>query len=208
MSFSNPASGAKDAAARYVQSLLEVLGDRDPIEVLSGLDLSLDRSTSGLTLTQLAQPEKSGKWSVTDVVQHLADSELVTSYRIRMILASDTPDIQGYDQDAWAQRLRYAQSSLADALTQIRVLRTRNLELLRRLQPDEWERTGTHSERGRESIRHITKLQAAHDLVHLRQIARIKSVILSEERALKGAARQTSKATAWDAAASSPPTEA
>lgn len=178
--FSNPGSGAKDAAARYVQSLLDVLGDRDPIEVLSRLDVSLSEATAGLTSTRLRQPEKPGKWSVIEVVQHLADSELVTSYRLRLILASDTPDIQGYDQDAWARRLRYAEFSLGDALTQIRVLRGRTLELLRRLQPDEWERAGMHSERGRESIRHITKLQAAHDLVHLRQIARIKSVILSE----------------------------
>jgi len=174
--FSNP-SGARNAAARYLQSLLDVLGDRDPIEVQSLLAVSIERATAGLSLAQLRQPEKPGKWSVIEVVQHLADSEIVYGYRIRMILASDTPDIQAYDQDAWAQRLRYAEASLPDALTQIRVLRGRSLELLRGLQPDEWARAGMHSERGRESVRHITKLQAAHDLVHLRQIARIKSVI-------------------------------
>lgn len=208
MSFSNPASGAKGAAALYVQSLLDVLGDRDPIEVLSGLDVSLARATAGLTPTQLRQPEKPGKWSVIEVVQHLADSELVTSYRIRMILASDTPDIQGYDQDAWAHRLRYAESSLPDALAQIRVLRGRGLELLRGLQPDEWERAGMHSERGRESIRHITKLQAAHDLVHLRQIARITSAILSEAGAPNRAPGQAPKAPSSDGTASTPVTEA
>jgi DinB superfamily len=175
--FSNPASGARDASARYVRSLLEVLGDRDPIEVQSQLAVSIERATAGLSLAQLRQPEKPGKWSVIEVVQHLADSEIVTAYRIRMILAGDTPDIQAYDQDAWAQRLRYAQASLPDALTQIRVLRGRSLDLLDWLQPDEWERAGMHSERGRESVRHITTLQAGHDLVHLRQIMRIKSAI-------------------------------
>ena len=208
MSFSNPSSGAKDAAARYVQSLLDVLGDRDSIEVLSTLDVSLDRATAGLTPTQLRQPEKSGKWSVIEVVQHLADSELVTGYRIRMILASDTPDIQGYDQDAWAHRLRYAESSLLDALAQMRVLRGRTLELLRRLQPDEWERAGMHSERGLESVRHMTKLQAAHDLVHLRQITRIKSAILSEAGASNHAPGQTPRAPSSDGTASTPVTEA
>ena len=175
--FSNPASGAGDAAARYVRSLLDALGDRDPIEVQSQLADSIERATAGLSLAQLRQPERPGKWSVIEVVQHLADSEIVTGYRIRMILASDTPDIQAYDQDAWAQRLRYAEASLPGALAQIRVLRGRSLELLRGLRPDEWERAGMHSERGRESVRYITKLQAGHDLVHLRQIARIKSVI-------------------------------
>jgi hypothetical protein len=175
--FSNPASGAKDAAARYVQSLFDVLGDRDPIEVQSQLAVSIERAIAGLSLAQLRQPEKPGKWSVIEVVQHLADSEIVTGYRIRMILASDTPDIQAFDQDAWARRLRYAEAPLPEALAQIRVLRGRSLVLLRGLRPDEWERAGMHSERGRESVRHITKLQAGHDLVHLRQITRIKLAI-------------------------------
>ncbi len=175
--FSNPASGAGDAAARYVQSLLELLGDRDPIEVQGQLVASLERATAGLSLPQLRQQEKSGKWSVNEVVQHLADSEMVTGYRIRLILASDTPEIQAYDQDAWAHALRYAEASLPSALSQIRVLRGRSLELLRALQPGGWERAGMHTERGRESVRQIATLQAAHDLVHLRQIARIKSVI-------------------------------
>jgi hypothetical protein len=173
--FSNPAGGARDAAERYTQALLDVLGERDPIEVLTEQPGALERATAGLTADQLKQPEKPGKWSVVEVVQHLADSELVTGYRVRMILAGDTPEIQAYDQDAWAGRLRYADTSLPDALVQVRVLRGRWLELLRGLRPDEWERYGIHSERGRESVRHITKLQAGHDLVHLRQIARIKS---------------------------------
>jgi hypothetical protein len=175
--FSNPAGGAKDAAARYTQSLLDVLGDRDPVDVLSEQGVLLERATSDLTPAQLTKPEKPGKWSVNEVVQHLADSELVTGYRIRMILTNDTPEIQAYDQDAWARRLGYAGRTLPGALAQIRVLRARTLELLRDLESEEWNRAGMHTERGRESIRQIVKLQAGHDLVHLRQIARIKSAI-------------------------------
>jgi len=135
------------------------------------------RSLEGFDEESLSAHLIPGKWSAREVVQHLADSEIVYGYRIRMILASDTPNIEGYDQDAWAQRLRYSETSLPDALAQIRVLRGRSLHLLRGLRPEEWDRAGMHSERGRESIRHITKLLAAHDLVHLRQIERIKSVI-------------------------------
>ena len=175
--FSNPAGAAKEAAERYTRALLDLLGDRDPIAVQSELSASVERAVAGLTDAQLRQPEKPGKWSIIEVVQHLADSEIVYGYRIRMILASDTPNIEGYDQDAWAQRLRYIETALPDALAQIRVLRGRSLHLLRGLRPEEWERAGMHSERGRESVRHITKLLAAHDLVHLRQIERIKSVI-------------------------------
>ena len=178
--FSNPAGAAKDAAARYIQALLDILGDRDPIEVLGEQGVMLERATAGLTPAQLSEPEKPGKWSVNEVVQHLADSEMVTGYRIRMILAADTPEIQAYDQDAWARRLGYAERSLPGALAQIRVLRARSLELLRGLKAEDWERAGMHTERGRETIRQIVKLQAGHDLVHLRQIARIKAAIGAE----------------------------
>ncbi len=175
--FSNPAGAAKGAAQRYTQSLLELLGDRDPLVVQAELALSIEHAVARLTDAQVRQPEKPGKWSIIEVVQHLADSEIVYGYRIRLILASDNPVIEGYDQDAWAKRLRYAETSLPDALSQIRVMRARSLQLLRALRPDEWERAGMHNERGRETVRHITKLLAAHDLVHLRQIERIKSVI-------------------------------
>ena len=175
--FSNPAGGAKEAAAGYTRALLELLGDRDPLVVQSALPDALERAVAGLSDAQLRTPEKPGKWSVIEVVQHLADSEIVYGYRIRLILAGDTPAIEGYDQDAWARRLRYIDTPLVDALAQVRILRNRSLDLLRSLAPEEWERAGMHSERGRESVRHITKLLAAHDLVHLRQIARIKSAI-------------------------------
>ena len=138
---------------------------------------ALERAVAGLSDAQLRRPEKTGKWSIIEVVQHLADSEIVYGYRIRLILAAETPEIVGYDQDAWARRLRYVNTSLPDALAQVRILRSRGLDLLRSLTPEEWDRAGMHTERGRESVRHITRLLAAHDLVHLRQIERIKSAI-------------------------------
>jgi hypothetical protein len=174
---SNPAGAAAGAADSYTRALLDLLGDRDPIVVQGDLSSSVERAVAGMSDAALRQPEKPGKWSVIEVVQHLADSEIVYAYRLRMILASDTPPIPGYDQDAWATRLRYAETSLPDALAQIRILRGRTLHLLRGLRPEEWERAGIHAERGRESVRHLTKLMAGHDLVHLRQIARIRSVI-------------------------------
>jgi len=173
--FSKPAGGARTAADSYTRALLDLLGSRDPLAVQAELPVAIEQAVSGLSDAAVRRPERPGKWSVIQVIQHLADSELVSGYRIRMILAHDTPVIQGYDQDAWAERLRYADVPLSDALTQIRVLRTLNLRLLHALSPAEWERTGNHSERGPESIARFTKLIAGHDLVHRRQIDRIKS---------------------------------
>jgi hypothetical protein len=175
--FSNPAGAAREAAQAYTRALLDLLGDREPLAVQDELPRALERAVAGLSETLLRTPEKPGKWSVIDVVQHLADSEMVYGYRIRLILASDRPAIEGYDQDAWAGALRYRDAPLNDALDQIRVARGANLRLMRGLAPEQWERYGMHSERGPESVRHIASLLAAHDLVHRRQIQRIRAAI-------------------------------
>ena len=182
MTFSNPASNPAAAAAAYVRALLEVLGERDPLQVLAELDGWLDRRFSGVPEAALSRPEAPGKWSAADVVQHLADSELVLAFRMRMILTEDRPVIQGYDQDQWAATLRYPDVPLAEARAQLGALRTANLRVLRRLGPAEWERVGLHSERGPESLGHLIRLMGAHDLVHRRQIDRILNVTLSEAK--------------------------
>jgi DinB superfamily len=173
MTFSNPASNAAASAGAYVRALLEVLGQRDPLEVLEELDGWLDRRFAGLPEASLQRPEAPGKWSAADVVQHLADSELVLGFRMRMILTEDRPAIQGYDQDKWAGTLRYPEVPVAEARAQLRALRVANLRALRRLGPAEMQRVGMHSERGPESLGHLVKLMGAHDLVHRRQIDRV-----------------------------------
>ena len=125
-------------------------------------------------------PEAPGKWSIRDVVQHLADSELVGGFRLRLVLAQDRPQLTGYDQDLWADRLGYHNVNLHDALEQFTVLRRANLRLWERVGPAELMRAGLHSERGEESLEHLRKLYAAHDLLHLRQLERIRTTVLSQ----------------------------
>jgi hypothetical protein len=172
--FSNPTIDAKDAAREYVRALLEVLGDRKPLDVLPNLVDDIQRAIEGVDRAVLERPEAPGKWSIVQVVQHLADTELVIGFRYRMILAQDKPPIPGFDQNLWADRLRYDHVRIEDALEQLGAIRQANLRVLTRLQPEEWERVGLHSERGPETVRRISELEAAHDIVHLRQIDRIK----------------------------------
>ena len=176
-SFANPAGSAAAAAETYVRNLLALLGDREPLVELERTLEELPAAVAGLDAAALRRPEKPGKWSVLEVVQHLADSDLVWAYRVRRILADDRPPIRGYDQDLWAERLRYAEARLEDALDQFAAVRRANLRLLRSLGPEQWSRAGIHSERGEESVAHLTRLYAAHDLVHLRQIARIRAAL-------------------------------
>ncbi len=177
MSFSNPAAGAKNAASAYVTALLNLLGDRDPLAVQEKLIPSLEAAVKGLGAAALRQPEQPGKWSIMEVIMHLADTEMVTAFRLRMILAHDTPPIPAYDQDLWAKQLRYNDAQLEDALEQLRAVREANLRLLRSLSPEQWRRYGIHEERGEESIERLAKMIAGHDLAHLNQIERIKRAI-------------------------------
>jgi hypothetical protein len=177
MTFSNPAGNAAAAATGYVRALLDVLGNRPPLEVLSELVPWLAERTQGLDDATLRRPEAPGKWSVVEVVQHLADSELVFGFRLRMILTQDQPPLAGYDQDRWATDLGYKDVPLDLAQWQLRGLRIPNLRLARSLSPRQLERVGMHSERGPESVAHLLKLMAAHDLVHRRQLDRILATV-------------------------------
>jgi hypothetical protein len=94
-----------------------------------------------------------------------------------MVLAHDRPTIIGYDQDRWADRLRYREVDVREALEQFTVLRRRNMRLWQELSPADLARAGVHNERGEESLAHMRKLYAAHDLLHLRQLERIRKAV-------------------------------
>ena len=175
VTFSNPAGNAADAADTYVRALLDLLGPRDPLEVMAELIPWLEARLRGIAEPVLRRPEAPGKWSVVQVIQHLADSDLVAGYRIRMILTQDQPSLQGYDQDRWASEFHYEHIPLTLALQQLRGLRAANLHVWKQLTPRQLERIGLHAERGPESAGHLLRLMGAHDLVHRRQIDRILS---------------------------------
>jgi hypothetical protein len=177
VTFSNPAGQAQEAATGYVRALLDLLDTRDPIQVLGELLPWVAWRIKGLDDAMLRRPEKPGKWSVIEVIQHLADSDLVAGFRTRMVLSEDRPALQGYDQDRWAREFRYRDVGPAQALGQLRGLRTANLNLWKNLSPAQLERVGLHSERGPESASHILRLMAGHDLVHRQQIDRILGAV-------------------------------
>lgn len=175
--FTNPASGAKEQADAYIRAVLDLLGDDDPMEVLQGTPAALAEAIQGIAPERLARPEAPGKWSMGQVLQHLADSELVWAYRLRMVLAHERPTLTGYDQDLWAERLGYRSEAPEDAMDVFGTLRSANLRLLARATPADMTRVGLHVERGEESVRHMIRLYAGHDLVHRRQLARIRSTV-------------------------------
>ena len=175
--FTNPASRAPQDAAAYVAAVLDLVGDRDPLAILRATPEALRRAIDGVTLRQLRQPERPGKWSIVQVLRHLADAEVVWAWRMRLILAQDRPVLTGYDQDLWADRLGYADADPAESLEEFTVIRRGNLRLLERATPEDLRRVGMHAERGEESVEHLQRLFAGHDLLHLRQVDRIRAAV-------------------------------
>lgn len=171
--FTNPSNSTPEQIAAYVGAVLDLLGGRDPMEVLRSTPAALRAAIEGAPPARLRAPEAPGKWSAAQVTQHLADSEIVWAWRLRLVLAQDRPALTGYDQDLWSSRLHYELSDPAEALEEFTVVRRANLRLLERATPADLERVGVHAERGEESLGHLRRLYAGHDLLHLRQIARI-----------------------------------
>src|ERR1700712_5127338 len=84
------------------------LAGQDPVPVLAATAARLDALACGMTPEQLEAPPAPGKWSPREILAHLADCELVFSFRLRQTLAAPVdqphPVIQPFDQDLWAQR--------------------------------------------------------------------------------------------------------
>lgn len=171
--FTNPAGRSLENASAYVSAVLGLLGDRDPFDVLRTTPAALERIVQEWPAGKLHRPEAPGTWAVRDVLQHLADSELVWGYRLRSVLAQNRAPLTGYDQDLWADRLHYAESNPREAVGDFGALRRANLRLIERASPSELQHVGVHAERGEEPLAHMIRLYAGHDILHLRQIDRI-----------------------------------
>ena len=128
---------------------------------------------AGGTQAQLrTQPEKN-KWSVAEILAHLADDEIATAWRYRQMVEHDGIDLAGFDQDLWARLGDYQARPPQDSLALLRLLREANLQFLEKLSQQQWECCGTHAERGRITVRELAAHMAGHDANHVEQIRRI-----------------------------------
>jgi len=126
--------------------------------------------TTGAAGSELDFVSAPGKWSVRQIVCHLADSEMVGRDRFSRVIAEDNPTIVAFDQDAWAAKLGYTTRKFSQALETFRRIRGENHELLKAQEGDTWKRIGTHSERGAISLHELLDLYTEHAEKHARQI--------------------------------------
>lgn len=117
-----------------------------------------------------------GKWSIRQIVAHLADAELVGAHRMRRVAAEENPTLTAFDQDAWVKNLDYARRKPKQSLETFRRIRAENYELLKELPAAAFERSGTHTEDGPVTLLSLLEGYAHHAENHARQMQEIRQV--------------------------------
>lgn len=163
----------QETVQEYTQRLLSYADGKDPLRLQQAAPAKLAALLKGKTSKQLTRRPAPDKWSVAEILAHLADGELVIAWRIRQILTNNAIPIQAYDQDLWAKTFDYAHRDPRQSLANFHTLREANLALLKSVPRKLWENYGVHQERGNESVSHVVRLIAGHDLNHLQQVERI-----------------------------------
>lgn len=157
----------------YSARILSLVGSEDALTILSTTPRRLREMIAGRTVEELSRKPGPSKWSVVEILAHLADTELVGGWRFRSVLASDGVPLQAYDQNTWAETFRYEDADPFESCEAFAATRTRLLWLLKRVDKALYANHGMHAERGRESIEHLIRLYAGHDVNHLAQVERL-----------------------------------
>lgn len=127
-------------------------------------------SITGAAGSELDFAPEPGKWSIRQIVAHLADAEIVATMRLRQLIAEQNPKMEAWDQNAWATNLDYSRRKPSQSLETFRRIRGENYELLKDLPEAAFERAGVHSERGRITLRQLLQGIAEHAETHAAQL--------------------------------------
>lgn len=161
----------------YRKKMFALLGDRDPIEVMSRTPEELARIVREHTTAQMRTRPFPGKWTPNEVIGHLVDTEWVYGFRMRHIYGEHEPTIIGMDQEIWVERQRHNDRDPMELVEMFRTLRRLNVRLWKSMKPEDLKRQGRHNERGLESLGTMLRMEAGHDLSHIDQIQRYLAAV-------------------------------
>jgi hypothetical protein len=159
--------------ATYGDKLEGYTKGKDPLAMQADAPGILAELIGGVPEPALRQRPTPGKWSVGEIIAHLAEDELTSSWRYRQMIENSGCALSAFSQDEWARLGDYASWRPADALQMFRLLREANLRMMSRLTDEEWNRFGVHAERGKISVRDLARHMAGHDMHHVEQVRAI-----------------------------------
>ncbi|HEY7059192.1 MAG TPA: DinB family protein [Vicinamibacterales bacterium] len=158
---------------QYIARMLALAGTGNPLEVLEQTAPRMGALIAARSDADLTWRPADDRWSIAQILAHLADAEVVAAWRLRMILSAPGSPIQSFDQNGWARALEYERRDAFASLALFRALRASLLGLVRHLGDEALDRYGMHAERGKETVRHLLRMYAGHDVNHLQQIERL-----------------------------------
>jgi hypothetical protein len=146
---------------------------RDPLQLQRQAPDILAQLIHHVSGERLKTRPRSDKWSVGEILAHLAEDEVPIAWRYRQMVEHSGIELSGFDQDFWAQAGGYNSRDPQESLALFRLLRNANLQFLEALTTDQWKSFGIHAERGRITVRDLAIHMAGHDMNHIEQVRRI-----------------------------------
>jgi hypothetical protein len=162
---------------RYRARLMGYVKDKDPLAIqreTPGTLAGLIEALPGDKLKQLPAP---GKWSIGQILAHLAEAELVSGWRYRQMIEHSGAPLSAFDQAEWARLGSYDSRDPRESLELFRLLREANLRMFSNLTPEEWQRFGMHAERGCMTVKDLASQVAGHDVSHIEQVRQISAAV-------------------------------
>lgn len=162
--------------AEYLARIRDHAQSGDPLEMQQRTAGILAELIGDAPLEQLTKRPAEDKWSVGEILAHLAEDEIATAWRYRQMVEHNGIDLAGFDQDMWARLGDYGARAPQESLALFRLLREANLQFLQGLSAEQWECSGIHAERGRITVKDLAAHMAGHDANHIEQIRRIRAI--------------------------------
>jgi uncharacterized damage-inducible protein DinB len=159
------------APATELNPYAKFLGDAPPHDVLEMTAITIARLIRNSDAEQLTRAPAPGKWSIRDIICHLADCEITFAFRLRQTMAESHHVIQPFDQAAWARP--YGALDAHDALDAFTAFRRWNLLFIRAVGTAAESKLVKHPERGEMTFKTIIETMAGHDINHLHQIEKL-----------------------------------
>jgi uncharacterized damage-inducible protein DinB len=158
--------------APYYGKYIALVPDGDVVATLETQGSETGRLLAALSEQQASYRYAPGKWSVKEVIGHVADSERIFAYRALRIARGDRTPIEGFEQDDYVRGAQFDRLSIADLAAEFAAVRQATLRLFESLSPEAWTRRGIANQ-NEVSVRALAYMIAGHELHH-RQVLREK----------------------------------
>ena len=163
----------QETPQQYKARILGLMEGKDSVSVQRETGAKLSRLVEGIPADKLSKRPAPDKWSVSEILAHLAEAEVGSFWRYRQMIEHNGSAIIPFDQDLWYKLGEYPSRNPQESLQLFRLLRDGNLRLFDQLTPEQWHMGGIHAERGPMTVADLARQMAGHDVNHLVQVEKM-----------------------------------